>query len=140
MKRISLAASLLAACATQPTEPSAIEPALGHYQPQPTEPSESDPETEQAERPSEEAPVGEWAMPTAEEESLCLHIVAIVQSESTDRATPEQTEELLASCSLALAHDRKRIGTEEFDRRAACMVKATTVAGFSVCAPADEDP
>lgn len=81
-------------------------------------------------------------LPTAEEEALCRHIVKLVQSESQDRASAEQTDELLVSCALALAHDRRRMGTEEFERRAACMFAAATVADFAGCTPepAPSDP
>jgi hypothetical protein len=77
-------------------------------------------------------------MPTADEDALCRHIVKLVQSESKDPATADQTVELTASCALALAHDRRRIGEEEFGRRAECMFAATTVADFSACAPASD--
>jgi hypothetical protein len=138
MKRLlPFGAWLLAACATPPASPSAIEPALGHHQPQPPTSNDADADAD-AEPPTRasEAIVGESSLlPTAEEEALCQHIVKLVQSESQDRASAEQTDELLVSCALALAHDRRRMGTEEFERRAACMSAATAVVDFAACAP-----
>jgi hypothetical protein len=137
--RIAVAAWLLAACAAPPTSQSAIEPTLGHHQPLPTASNDAAPTD--AEQPhhdhaSEEAVADSSMLPTAEDEALCRHIVQLVQSESQDRASAEQTNELLVSCAFALAHDRRRMGTEEFERRAACMLAATTVADFAACAPA----
>lgn len=141
--RIACAAWLLAACATPPASPSAIEPALGHHQPLPTAEDEAVAQTEQPPASASVQVVGASPMlPTAEDEALCRHIVKLVQSESQDRASAEQTDELLVSCAFALAHDRRRIGTQEFDRRAACMLAATAVADFTACAPesAASDP
>lgn len=140
---VASGAWLLAACAAPAASSSAIEPALGHHQPLPTASNDADANTdtdaEQPDRATEEAAEHSSILPTAEEEALCQHIVKLVQSESQDRASAEQTDELLLNCALALAHDRRRMGQEEFDRRAACMVAATTVADFAACAPSRPD-
>jgi hypothetical protein len=130
---------LLAACATPPASPSAFEPSIGHHQPTPnaaTAPDE-DANAAQPDHASDDEIDGSAAIsPTVEDEALCRHIVKLVQSESQDRASAEQTAELIVSCAFALAHDRQRLGTEEFDRRAACLLDATAAADFAACAPA----
>jgi hypothetical protein len=156
MKRLTtIGAWLLAACATQPAEPSGIEPLLGHHQPLPAEspsavepaPERQEPEpipwsetTGDAEQPAdstgeEVASTDSSLLPTAEEDALCRHIVRLVQSESQGQASAEQTDELILNCGLALAHDRRRMGKEEFERRATCMRAATKVADFAACTP-----
>jgi hypothetical protein len=145
-----IGAWLLAACAAQPAEPSGIEPLLGHHQPLPKEPLSADESAPERQKPepipwsettagAEQAPDSDGeassVLPTAEEDALCRHIVGLVQSESQERATVEQTDELILNCGLALAHDRRRMGKEEFERRASCMFAATTVADFAACAP-----
>lgn len=136
-----LSATWLLACATKPEQPTAFAPEIGHYQPLPTPPSdaetsETSSDAGETNRASSQPP----ALPTAHEDALCRHIVKLVQSESKERATADQTAELIASCALALAHDRRRLGEEEFQRRAACMSAATTVAEFTPCKspPANE--
>jgi hypothetical protein len=146
---------LAAACATPPST-SGIEPLLGHHQPLPKEsPSavEREPVPEQAPPPasnetpadvepadpaSEEPVEASSVLPTAEEDALCRHIVKLVQSESQEQASAEQTDELILNCGLALAHDRRRMGREEFERRAACMRAAKAVEDFADCTPASE--
>jgi hypothetical protein len=150
---------VFAACATT-RETSAIQPALGHYQPLPaasndadpaadpgpdaTADPDPDPDSDEPTPPSaSEETVNESSIsPTAEEDALCRHIVKIVQSESPDPATDEQTAELIVSCGFALAHDRRRIGAEEFERRSACMFLVSTVEEFAACTPepAPSDP
>lgn len=131
---------LVSACAKPPETPSAFAPEFGHSQPLPTEPSGegANANTEPHQDASDDEPSEPPALPTAEEETLCSHIVGLVQSESKDPATADQTAELLTSCALALAHDRRRLGEEEFGRRAACISAATTVADFSACAPGSD--
>jgi hypothetical protein len=147
VKRLAAAAWLLAACATAPASDSAIEPTLGHYQPLPKAiPSADEPAPGHQPPPAsndtadttDDSPM----LPTPEEDALCRHIVKLVQSESPDEATAEQTDELTLNCGFALAHDRRRMGKEEFERRAACMRAATAVADFAACAPepAPSDP
>jgi hypothetical protein len=152
-RQVAFAAWLLAACATQPEPASGIEPLLGHHQPLPTqsasavEPaperqeqrplpsSDTDADAEPSDPPSEQVTADSPMLPTAEEQALCQHIVKLVQSESREQASAEQTDELILNCGLALAHDRRRMGTEEFERRAECMFAAKTVADFAACAP-----
>jgi hypothetical protein len=146
---------LAAACATPPST-SGIEPLLGNHQPLPKEsPSAVEPEPVHEQPPppatddtvedvepvdgeSEEPVDDSSVLPTAEEDALCRHIVKLVQSESQEQASDEQTDELILNCGLALAHDRRRMGREEFDRRASCMRAATSIEDFSACAPAPE--
>ncbi len=138
-----IAACLSSACAKPPETPSAFAPEIGHRQPLPTEPSEADPDTNgEPHREASDGPSEPLAQPTADEDALCRHIVAVVKSESKDPATAEQTAELIASCALALAHDRRRLGDEEFERRSTCMLAAETVADFTACKsePASDDP
>jgi hypothetical protein len=156
MKRLAATGAwLLVACATQPATPSAFEPAFGHHQPLPTEsPTKGEPAPEHQQPPppesddtaaraepevptSEEVADPSSMLPTAEEDALCRHIVKLVQSESGSLASSEETDELILNCGLALAHDRRRMGMEEFERRAACMRAATTVADFAACVPSE---
>jgi hypothetical protein len=147
---------LAAACATPPSS-SGIEPLLGHHQPLPTEsrstaapaPDHQQPQppasndtaadVEPVDPESEEAVEPSSVLPTAEEDELCRHIVKLVQSESQEQASAEQTDELILNCGLALAHDRRRMGREEFERRAACMRAATSVEDFADCTPVSSD-
>ena len=81
------------------------------------------------------------AQATEVEDELCRHITTVVLSESK-RETPltvDQIDELIASCSLALAQDRRELGEAEFRRRAQCVREAATTAGFSACQPRDGD-
>jgi hypothetical protein len=156
VKRLAvLGAWLLAACATPPST-SGIEPLLGHHQPLPNaSPSavEPAPVHEQAPPPasddtpadvepvdgeSEEVVEVSSVLPTAEEDALCRHIVKLVQSASQEQASAEQTDELILNCGLALAHDRRRMGREEFERRATCMRAAKAVEDFADCTPEPE--
>jgi hypothetical protein len=135
---VACGAWLLVACATPPASDSGIEPMLGHHQPLPEASVERAPGDPSPLPPasSDAAGTTDSAMlPTAEEDALCRHIVKLVQSESREPASAEQTDELILNCGLALAHDRRRMGKEEFDRRAACMRAATSVADFAACAP-----
>jgi hypothetical protein len=149
VKRLTaLGACLLAtACAAQPTSSSGIEPLLGHHQPLPTDhqqplpPASNDTaaDVEPVDPESEEAVEPSSILPTAEEDELCRHIVKLVQSESQEQASAEQTDELILNCGLALAHDRRRMGKEEFERRAACMRAAKAVEDFADCTPVSSD-
>jgi hypothetical protein len=136
---VAVGAWLLAGCATPAASSSAIEPRLGHHQPLPeASPNAVEPApSHQPPASNDTAPkIADSSMlPTAEEDALCRHIVKLVQSESPEPASAEQTDELILNCGLALAHDRRRMGREAFDRRAACMFAATAVADFAACAP-----
>jgi hypothetical protein len=95
--------------------------------PPPSEPEELAPE------PTVEPP----APVSKDDEALCEHITSVVLAESGNAAelNDEQVEELVASCSVALAQDRRKLGETEFRKRAACVRKAKSVEGFSACQP-----
>jgi hypothetical protein len=159
-----LTACSLLGCATRDKPSGTLEPELGHSQPLPDEASprpataprpadapplteiwpEPEPESEQPSQPDEPpaATEAEPAIPppepvTEEDEALCRHITSVVLSESNNAAglTSDQIDELIASCSVALAQDRRKLGEDEFRRRAKCVRKASTVEGFSACQP-----
>lgn len=155
-RRVGMLAMLipwtLLGCATKREPSSTIGPALGHSQPladastpEPTpEPVDAQPsEQPPAPVPTEPEQPGDGDPPTAiapvteDDEALCRHITRVVVAESNNAAglSPEQIDELIVSCSLALAHDRRNLSEAEFRRRAACVREASTVAGFSACQP-----
>lgn len=70
-----------------------------------------------------------------EDETLCDHITKVVLSESNNAAglNDDQIDELIASCSVALAQDRRKLDEAEFRRRASCVRKASSVAAISAC-------
>jgi hypothetical protein len=103
-------------------------------------PSSSADEHANAGEPEDPAPdtnIPPPAQVTAEDEKLCRHITAVVLSESGNAAglNDEEVEELIASCSVAVAQDRRKLGETEFRKRAACVRKAKSVEGFSACQP-----
>lgn len=135
-----------------PQQPSpSLGPALGHSQPladapASAQPSEPVPESEPVEPEPTPASASEAdaaptkpspAAVTEEDEALCRHITRVVLSESNNAAglSVEQIDELVVSCSLALAHDRHKLSEAEFRRRAECVREASTVAGFGACQP-----
>lgn len=140
-------------CAAQQQPSPSLGPALGHSQPLADEsasvqPSEPAPEPEPEPVEPEPTPAGASeadaaptkpspAAVTEEDEALCRHITRVVLSESNNAAglNVEQIDELVVSCSLALAHDRHKLSEAEFRRRAECVREASTVAGFSACQP-----
>jgi hypothetical protein len=149
-----LLAAMLLGCAS-PTKPStSLEPRLGHSQPHSStstpapdqEPPPSDPVPVESPPPSrtdtnevapEEPTIPPPAAASEEDEALCRHITTVVLSESGNAAglTGEQIDELIVSCSLALAHDRRELGEVEFRRRASCVRKASSVEAISACKP-----
>jgi len=147
-------------CAGQTEPSSTLAPSIGHSQPLPTasassepsmaeptpsEPTPSEPIPDPAVREpaanqapsdasSEQPTVPPPAVPTEVEDTLCRHITAVVLSESNSaEPTGDQVDELIASCSVALAQDRRRLGDAEFRRRADCVRRASSVTGFSAC-------
>jgi TonB family protein len=91
---------------------------------------------EQPVAPSEPTPTVAPPAPVTElEEQLCRHITALVLAESNSAAelSGDRVDELIASCSLALAQDRRKLGEAEFGRRAGCVRKASSVEGLSRC-------
>jgi cytoskeletal protein RodZ len=151
--RIFVGALALIGCVRSSTPSSALEPTLGRSQPLPSattstspvtpstlEPSDSPQEIEDnpttPEQPDEPTPtVAPPAPVTQTEEQLCRHITSLVHAESKRNAglSGDQLDELIASCSLALAHDRRKLGEDEFHRRADCVRKATSTAALSAC-------
>jgi hypothetical protein len=136
----------LIGCARSSTPSSVLEPTLGRSQPLPSattstlEPSDSpqalDDRPTAAEQSDEPTPTVAPPAPVTEtEEQLCRHITSVVLAESERNAelSGDQLDELIASCSLALAHDRRKLGEDEFRRRADCVRKATSTAAFSAC-------
>jgi hemolysin activation/secretion protein len=103
--------------------------------PEPTEqPTEQPAEAEPP--PPEQPKIPPPEQVTAEDEELCVHITRVVLTESESGGlTTDQVDELIASCSVALAQDRRKLGNDEFRRRAKCVRAASTVAGFSACQP-----
>lgn len=61
--------------------------------------------------------------------------MVLAESNNAAGLAAEQIDELIISCSLALAQDRRDLSEAEFRRRADCVRKASTVAGFSACKP-----
>ena len=102
----------------------------------------SDQPAEQPVAPSEPTPTVAPPAPVTElEDQLCRHITALVIAESNSVAelSGDRADELIASCSLALAQDRRKLGEAEFRRRADCVRKASSVEELSRCAPSDEE-
>lgn len=156
-------ACALLGCATQ--SKSSLAPKLGHSQPLPSAdgpddtspvadpvpreaaPSDSEPDVIASE-PTEPAPTETEPEPSEPsipppaavidtDVELCSHITAVVLSESGNSAglTAEQVDELIISCSLTLAQDRRQIGEAEYRKRASCVRKASSVKAISACKP-----
>jgi hypothetical protein len=157
---VALGLANVSAC-TRASAAGPLEPSLGHSQPVPIEAEDArgpeqpeailpDPPTSPTTELEVELDDGseltaEAATPsipppervTDEDEALCEHITTVVLTESGNAAEldSEQIDELTASCSVALAQDRRRLEPLEFRRRADCVRAASSIAGFSACEP-----
>ena len=98
-------------------------------------PDESAAAGEDDEPTGTERPIPPPAPVTAVEEELCRHITSLVLAQSSDASPPtsEQVDELIISCALTLAQDRRQIGEQEFQRRAKCVRSASSLEAVSAC-------
>jgi hypothetical protein len=150
-------ACVLIGCAGSSKPSAQLEPKLGQSQPLPSAPApepapaspreqpvqpDTPPSTDTSEPTeppaSEPGPAIPPPAPVHEDdEELCSHITAVVLSESGNAAglTGDQIDELIASCSVALAQDRRELGEAEYRKRSSCVRKASSVKAISACKP-----